>query len=140
MIVYGQISCICLHANEGRESKTKDSVYNAHLNFLSFFSGKNVRIIQGKYGIKVVSPGQSCSSYPQPTTHYVPSKSTTSTESQKCCMVQEYKHSWKAKLPFNNPQGFKHLQQTMELAHSSRYCSVQHYGSSSSCKFYKNKL
>ena len=53
-----------IHANEGRESKTKDSVYNAHLNFLSFFSGKNVRIIQGKYGIKVVSPGQSCSSYP----------------------------------------------------------------------------
>ena len=40
MIVYGQISCICLHANEGRESKTKDSVYNAHLNFRSFFSGK----------------------------------------------------------------------------------------------------
>ena len=23
MIVYGQISCICLHANEGRECKTK---------------------------------------------------------------------------------------------------------------------
>ena len=47
MIVYGQISCICLHANEGRESKTKDSVYNAHLNFQSFFSGKKVRIIHG---------------------------------------------------------------------------------------------
>ena len=27
----GQISSICLHANEGCESKTKDSVYNAHL-------------------------------------------------------------------------------------------------------------
>ena len=40
MIVYGQISSICLHANEGRESKTKDSVYNAHLNFRTFFSGK----------------------------------------------------------------------------------------------------
>ena len=40
MIVYGQLSCICLRANEGRESKTKDSVYNAHLNFRSFFSGK----------------------------------------------------------------------------------------------------
>ena len=37
--------CICLHANEERESKTKDSVYNTHLNFLSFFSGKKVRII-----------------------------------------------------------------------------------------------
>ena len=47
MIVYGHISCICLHANEGRESKTKDSVYNTHLNFQSFFSGKKVRIIQG---------------------------------------------------------------------------------------------
>ena len=42
MIMYGQISCICLHANEGRESKTKDSVYNAHLNFRSFFGGKKV--------------------------------------------------------------------------------------------------
>ena len=31
MIVYWHISCICLHANEGRESKTKDSVYNTHL-------------------------------------------------------------------------------------------------------------
>ena len=28
MIVYGHISCICLRGNEGRESKTKDSVYN----------------------------------------------------------------------------------------------------------------
>ena len=37
--------CICLYANEGRESKTKDSVYNTHLNFRSFFSGKKVRII-----------------------------------------------------------------------------------------------
>ena len=47
MIVYGHISCICLHANEERESKTKDSVYNTHLNFQSFFRGKKVRIIQG---------------------------------------------------------------------------------------------
>ena len=47
MMVYGRILCICLHANEGRESKTKDSVYNTHLNFQSFFSGKKVRIIQG---------------------------------------------------------------------------------------------
>ena len=44
MIVYGQILCICLHANEGRESKTKDFMYNAHLNFRSFFSWKKVRI------------------------------------------------------------------------------------------------
>ena len=55
MIVYGQISCICLHANEGRESKTKDSMNNAYLNFLSFFSWKKMRIIHlliytGKYG------------------------------------------------------------------------------------------
>ena len=49
MIVYGQISCICLHANEGRKSKTKDSMYNTHLNFQSCFSGKKVRIIHGKY-------------------------------------------------------------------------------------------
>ena len=47
MIVFGQISCIFLHAHEGREPKTKDSMYNAHLNFRSFFSGKKVRIIHG---------------------------------------------------------------------------------------------
>ena len=48
MIVYGQISCISLHANEGRKSKTKDySVYNAHLNFGIFFSGKKVCITHG---------------------------------------------------------------------------------------------
>ena len=41
MIVYGQILCICLHANEGRESKTKDSVYNKHLNFRTFLSEKS---------------------------------------------------------------------------------------------------
>ena len=45
--MYGQISCICLRASEGRKSKTKDSVYNVHLNFRSFFSGKKVRIIHG---------------------------------------------------------------------------------------------
>jgi len=43
MIVYGQISCICLHANEGRNSTTKDSVYNTHLNFRTF-------LYTGKYG------------------------------------------------------------------------------------------
>ena len=46
------ISCICLHANEGRASNTKDSVYNIqynmqYLNFQSFVSGKKVHIIQG---------------------------------------------------------------------------------------------
>ena len=50
MIVYGQILCICLHANEGRESETKDSVYNRHLNFRSFFSGKKCALYTGKYG------------------------------------------------------------------------------------------
>ena len=37
MIVYGQIWCIWLHANEGRESKTKDSVYNNASQFLELF-------------------------------------------------------------------------------------------------------
>ena len=45
--MYGQILCICLHANKGCESKTKDSVYNTHLNFQSFFSRKKVHIIHG---------------------------------------------------------------------------------------------
>ena len=40
-------SCICLHASEGRESITKDSMYNTHLNSLSLFSGKKVCIIHG---------------------------------------------------------------------------------------------
>ena len=54
--MYGQISCICLHANEGPESKTKDSMYNTHLNFRTFFRGKKVRIYTGKYGtLSVVS-------------------------------------------------------------------------------------
>ena len=63
MIVYGQISCICLHANEGRESKTKDSMNNAHLNFRSFFSRKKVRIIHllytGKSVVVMVTGGLS---------------------------------------------------------------------------------
>ena len=52
MIVYGQILCICLHVNEGRESKTKGTVYNMHLIFWSFFSGKKVWevLYMGKYG------------------------------------------------------------------------------------------
>jgi len=53
MIVYGQISCICLHANEGRESKTKDSVNNMHLNiiFIAFSLAKKCPLYTGKYGI-----------------------------------------------------------------------------------------
>ena len=50
MIMYGQISCICLHANVGHESKTKDSMYNTHLNFWSFFRGKKCTLYTGKYG------------------------------------------------------------------------------------------
>ena len=42
--MHGQISCICLHANEGRKSKTKDSVYNVHLNFVAFKYGKQINI------------------------------------------------------------------------------------------------
>ena len=56
MIVYGQILCICLHANEGRKSKTKDSVNNAHLNFWSFFSGEKKGKYKGKYGKKKLLP------------------------------------------------------------------------------------
>ena len=52
MIMYRQSSCICLYANEGRESKTKDSVCNTHLNFGSFFSGKKCALYKGKYGIE----------------------------------------------------------------------------------------
>ena len=50
MIMYGQILSICLHANERRESETKDSVYNTYLNFRSFFSGKKCALYTGKYG------------------------------------------------------------------------------------------
>ena len=44
MIVYQQILCICLHSNEGCESKIKDFDYGTHLGFLSFFRGKTVYI------------------------------------------------------------------------------------------------
>ena len=44
-----QISCICLYANEWHESKTEDSVYDTHLNFRSFFSGKKCALYTGKY-------------------------------------------------------------------------------------------
>ena len=47
MIVFGQILCIGLHANEGSKSETKDSVYYMPLNFQSFLNGKKVHIIHG---------------------------------------------------------------------------------------------
>ena len=41
-----KLVCTCLHANDRRESKTKDSIHsNTLLNFWSFFSGKKVCII-----------------------------------------------------------------------------------------------
>ena len=49
--MYWQIKCIHLYANDEHESKTKDSVYNMHLNFLSFFSKKKCALHMGKYGI-----------------------------------------------------------------------------------------
>ena len=45
--VWSNLVYLFTYANEGRESKPKDSVYNTHLNFRSFFSGKKVRIIHG---------------------------------------------------------------------------------------------
>ena len=38
--MYRQIKCIHLYANDGQESKTKDSVYNMHLNFWVFSAKK----------------------------------------------------------------------------------------------------
>ena len=38
---------------DGRESKTKDSVYNMHLDFRSLFSGKKVRIIHRTFSLQV---------------------------------------------------------------------------------------
>ena len=38
--VWSNFVYLFTYANEGRESKTKDSVCNTHLNFRSFFSGK----------------------------------------------------------------------------------------------------
>ena len=40
--VWSNFVYLFTYANDGCESKTKDSVYNTHLNFRSFFSGKNV--------------------------------------------------------------------------------------------------
>ena len=40
---------LCFYANEGRVSKTMDSMYNTHLNFHSCFSGKKCVLYMGKY-------------------------------------------------------------------------------------------
>ena len=45
--VWSNFVYLFTYANAGREPKTKDSMYNTHLNFQSFFSGKKVRIIHG---------------------------------------------------------------------------------------------
>jgi len=50
MIVYRQISCICLHANEGRESKTKDPCIMRISIFGAFSAGKKCALYTGKYG------------------------------------------------------------------------------------------
>ena len=44
----------CLHVNEGRKLKTKDSMRNMHLNnyFWSFFCGKKCALYMVKYGIQ----------------------------------------------------------------------------------------
>ena len=54
MIVYGHISRICLHANEGCKSKTKDSVYIDIIRISTFGAlseGKKCILYMGKYGI-----------------------------------------------------------------------------------------
>ena len=48
--VWSNFVYLFTYANEGRESKTKDSVYNTHLNFRSFFSRKKCALYTGKYG------------------------------------------------------------------------------------------
>ena len=53
MIVYGHISCICLHANEGRESKTRDSVYYTRVN--TVLAGLSTTTGSGKYLVAAVS-------------------------------------------------------------------------------------
>ena len=51
MTVSGQISCICLHTNDGHKAiRTKDSVYNTHLNFRSLLSSvEKILIIYAHY-------------------------------------------------------------------------------------------
>ena len=48
--VWSNFVYLFTNANEGRKSKTKDSVYSTHLNFRSFFSGKKCALYTGKYG------------------------------------------------------------------------------------------
>ena len=48
--VWSNFVYLFTYANERREFKTKDSVYNTHLNFWSFFSGKKCALYTGKYG------------------------------------------------------------------------------------------
>ena len=45
--VWSSFVYLFTYANEGHESKTKDSVYNTHFNFQSFFSGKKLCIVHG---------------------------------------------------------------------------------------------
>ena len=45
--VWSNLVYLFTYANEGRKPKTKDSMYNTHLHFRSFFSGKKGRIIHG---------------------------------------------------------------------------------------------
>ena len=49
MIVYGQISCICLHANEGHESKMKDMVFTIHLTLRCKFTFQVTPCSQGRF-------------------------------------------------------------------------------------------
>ena len=51
MIVYGQISCICLHVNEGRESKQRIPCIMRISIFGAFSAGKKCALYTGKYGI-----------------------------------------------------------------------------------------
>ena len=42
-----RLSVYFVHANKGHKSKAKDSVYNTHLNFQSFFSRKKAHTTHG---------------------------------------------------------------------------------------------
>ena len=50
MTMYGQNWCISLHADEGRESQTKDFMYNTHLTEL-FAEEKKCALYTGEYGV-----------------------------------------------------------------------------------------
>ena len=47
--VWSNFVYLFTNANERRESKTKDSMYNIDLNFRSFFSAKKCALYTGKY-------------------------------------------------------------------------------------------